>query len=158
MAHLAFYLTFDPVILSGILTETLSDYLSAILSNLSSSILSGILSGTRFMSQRAGSLLSFGPGVTERISKLAIGFGSWRASLKSWQARQRAAVQRRLAHKLAMTCWQVSVVCAPPCLLACVALHAQGGGYLKTFTWQVVKKGQNIQLWATLSQVPCQTS
>jgi hypothetical protein len=58
------------------------------------------------MSQRAGSLLSFGPGVTERISKLAIGFGSWRASLKSWQARQRAAVQRRLAHKLAMTCWR----------------------------------------------------
>ena len=105
---------------SGILTEILSDYLSAILSNMSSSILSGILSGTRFMSQTAGSLLSFGPGVTERISKLAIGFGSWRASLKSWQVRQRAAVQRRLAHKLAMTCWQVSVVCAPPCLPACL--------------------------------------
>lgn len=50
------------------------------------------------------------------------------------------------------------MVCAPPCLPACVAVHAQGGGYLETFTWQVVKKGQNIQLWATLSQVPCQTS
>lgn len=160
VAHLAFYLTFDPVILSGILTEILSDYLSAILSNMSSSILSGILSGTRFMSQRAGSLLSFGPGVTERISKLAIGFGSWRASLKSWQARQRAAVQRRLAHKLAMTCWQVSVVCAPPCLPACLrGCTCAGWGISRDFHLAGGEKGaKHPVLWATLSQVPCQTS